>query len=213
MLVAMAVIMMPMIMVMIMTMVMGVIMAVMVMMSVLVMMVVVMSVIMRVIMIMVMAVRPVVMVMTLPMLVMMDALVRPARARVLAEYQRLDGHRHRVGRQPDLAEVDVVEIAQDHAVDGEDFALDQQFLAQDGAQGLRHVAVEHEVERLSALDRGCKPASDALRERRNAFVGRRPLPTQSQRHLALALDQIEGGEVRTDRLRQFMRLDRLATFV
>jgi hypothetical protein len=102
---------------------MGVIMMIMIVMIMIVMMVVAaVGVIMRVMIMvvmtmMVMITMRMVMVMTLPMLVMMDALGRSARARILAEYQRLDGHRHRVGRQPDLAEVDVVEIAQDHAVD------------------------------------------------------------------------------------------------
>src|SRR5438067_1286394 len=62
-----------------------------------------------------------IMMITMPMLMMMDALVRTAAARVLAEHERLDGHRHRVGRQPDFAEIDIVEIPQHHAVDGQDF--------------------------------------------------------------------------------------------
>src|SRR5438105_3415527 len=48
----------------------------------------------------------------MPMLMMMDTLRRAAGARVLAEHERLDRHRHRVGRQPDFPEIDVVEVAQ-----------------------------------------------------------------------------------------------------
>ena len=51
--------------------------------------------------------------------VMMDAL-RLGGGRVFAEYQRFDGDRHGVGRHADAAEIDVVEIAQHHAVDGQD---------------------------------------------------------------------------------------------
>ncbi len=99
--------------------------------------VVVMIMTMRVIVVMVIVIvrmGMIVVMMPVLMLMMMDALMRPAAARVLAEHQRLDGHRHGVGRHPDLAEIDVVEVAQHDAVDGENFALDQQLLAQDRAQ-------------------------------------------------------------------------------
>src|SRR5215831_15471719 len=90
--------------------------------------------------------------MRMVLVVMMDALVRTAALRVLAEHQRLDGDRYGVGRHADAPEVDIVEVAQHHAVDGEDLALDQEFLAQDRAQRLGDVAVEHDVDRLPALD-------------------------------------------------------------
>ena len=54
------------------------------------------------------------------MIVVMDALNRPAALRVLAEHERLDRHRHGIRRHPDAPEVDVVEVAQHHAVDAED---------------------------------------------------------------------------------------------
>src|ERR1700687_3608399 len=88
----------------------------------------------------------------MPMLimrVMMQPLARPRSARVFAEHQRLDGDRNGVGGQPDAAEVDVVEIHQHHAVDDEDVARDAEFLAQDRAQRLGDVAVEHDVDRLA----------------------------------------------------------------
>src|SRR6266545_587040 len=103
---------------------------------------------MFVMMMMVVMPMPVIMavavVMIMPVLVMMDALVRAAATRVLAEEERLDGDGHGVGRHPDAAEIDVVEIAQHHAVDRQDLALDQQFLAQDRAERLGNVAVEHD---------------------------------------------------------------------
>src|SRR5262249_8205595 len=55
--------------------------------------------------------------MIMVMIMMMQPLARARAARVLAEDERLDGHRHRVGGHPDAAEVDVVEVPQDHAVD------------------------------------------------------------------------------------------------
>src|SRR5882757_9132936 len=83
-------------------------------------------------------------IMAMTMLMVMDALVRPPALRVFAEHQRLDGDRHRIGRHADAPEVDVVEVAQHHAVDGKNLAFDMQFLAQDGAERLGNVAVEHD---------------------------------------------------------------------
>src|SRR5689334_6724736 len=79
------------------------------------------------------------------MVVMMDALVRATALRAFAEHERLDGDRYGVGRHADAAEVDVVEVAQHHAVDRQDLALDQQLLAQDRAERLRNIAIEHDV--------------------------------------------------------------------
>src|ERR1700751_1273357 len=56
-------------------------------------------------------------IMLMVIIVMMDALARPRSARIFAEHQRLDRHRHRVGRHADAAEVDVVEVPQHDAVD------------------------------------------------------------------------------------------------
>src|SRR5580698_3977341 len=72
------------------------------------------------------------------MRMMMQPLAGPWPTRVLAEYERLDGDRHRVGRHADAAEVDVVEIHQDDAVDHQDFARDIELFAQDRAERLRH---------------------------------------------------------------------------
>src|SRR5215475_15005961 len=110
---------------------------------------------MAVIMVMVMmtvAVVTMAVIMRMIMVVMMDALVWTAALRAFAEHERLDGDRDGVGGHPDATEIDVVEVAQHHAVDREDLALDQKLLAQDSAERLRDVAVEHDVERLAALD-------------------------------------------------------------
>src|SRR3954469_14789540 len=136
--------------------------------------------------------------MLMPVLMVVDALVRATAARVFAEQQRLDRNRHGERRHADTAKIDVVEVAQHHAVDGQDLALDQQFLAQDRPERLGDVAVEHEIDRLLALDGGGETVADAVGERGNALVGRRAEPAQRQRYLALAFDQIEGGEMRAD---------------
>src|SRR5262249_61195596 len=128
-------------------------------------------------------------------IVMMDALVRPSALRHLAEHQRLDGYWYGVGRHADAAEVDVVEVAQHHAIDRQDLALDQELLAQDRAQGLRDVAVEHDVDRFPPLDRVGEPVPDPLRKGGDTLVGWCALPAQCQRDLALAFDQVERCEV------------------
>ena len=51
--------------------------------------------------------------------------------------------------------------------------------------------------------------ADALGESQNALVGRRTPPAQRERHLALALDEIEGDEMRADRLGELIRIDTL----
>src|SRR5262245_20115492 len=68
------------------------------------------------------------MIVMMPVLMMMDALMRAAAARVLVEQQRFDRHRHGIGRHADAPEVDIVEIAQHHAIDGQNLALDQELL-------------------------------------------------------------------------------------
>ena len=65
------------------------------------------------------------------MVVMMDSLVRTAALWAFAEDERLDRNWYGVGGHADAAEIDIVEVAQHHAVDGQELALDQQFLAQD----------------------------------------------------------------------------------
>src|SRR5215510_12190063 len=116
------------------------------------MFVVMMAVIMMMMM-MTVAVVTMAVIMRMIMVVMMDALVWTAALRAFAEHERLDGDRDGVGGHPDATEIDVVEVAQHHAVDRENLALDQELLAQDRAGRLRNIAIEHDVDRLSPLDR------------------------------------------------------------
>src|SRR5262245_59475270 len=99
------------------------------------------AVIMAMMMIMRMAVMmvmvPVRMAVAIIVVMVMDTLRRTSALHLLAEYQRLDGDRHGIGRHADAAEVDVIEVAQQHTIDAEDLALDQEFLAQDRTQRLR----------------------------------------------------------------------------
>jgi len=103
-------------------------------------------------------------IMRMIMVVMMDALVRAAALRAFAEHERLDGDWYGVGGHPDAAEIDIVEVAQHHAVDRENLALDQKLLAQDRAERLGYIAIEHDVDRLFSLDRVGKPMPNAFGE-------------------------------------------------
>src|SRR5712691_789771 len=141
-------------------------------------------------------------------LVMVQPLARARPARVLVEHQRLDGHRHGVRREADAAEIDEVEVPQHHAVDGEYLALHVELVAQDVAERLRDVAVQHDVERLAPRDALGKAAADTLGETGEALVGGRALPAEGERDLALLLD-VEGDDVAADRLRDLLRIDGL----
>src|SRR5215470_8768969 len=111
--------------------------------------------------------------MFMPMAMMMQPLAGPRPPRVLAEDQRLDGDRHGVGRHADAAEIDVVEVHQDDAVDNQDVARNIKLFAQDGPKSLRHVAVQHDVDRPTFGDALGKSAADALGKAGETLVGRR----------------------------------------
>src|SRR6516164_1518962 len=82
----------------------------------------------------VMMMRPMPMFMFMPVAMMMQPLAGPRPTRVLAEDQRLDGDRHGVRRHADAAEIDIVEVHQDNAVDDQDLARHIKLFAQDRAQ-------------------------------------------------------------------------------
>ena len=155
-------------------------------------------------------VMPMRVIMPMRVVVLMGAVMQPLRgprsARILAEDQRLDGHRHGVGGQPDAPKIDVVEIHQHDAVDHQDFALDAEFFPQDGAERLGHVAVEHDIDRLPPRDAAGKTAANAFGEARQPLIGGRPLPTERQRDLAL-LGDIEHHQVAVDGRRDRVRVD------
>src|SRR5262249_49439100 len=109
-------------------------------MRVIVMMLVILAVLMRMVVVMFMTMRMIV-------LAMMQALPRPRSARVFAEHQRFDGDRHGIGRHADAAEIDVIEIPQHHAVDDQKIAANVALVAKEMPQRVRHVAIQHNVER------------------------------------------------------------------
>src|SRR5215467_3583157 len=130
----------------------------------------------------------------MPMGMMMHPLTWPWPTRVVAENQRLDGDRHGIGRHADAAEIDVVEVHQDDAINDQDLARDVELFAQDRAQSLGYVAIQHDVDRLAVGDTFGKAALNARRKSGEALVGWRALPAQRERDFAVICD-VEGHHV------------------
>src|ERR1700730_120960 len=147
------------------------------------------------------------------MIVMVDTLRRTPAPRILAEQQRFDRDRDRAGRHAYAPEIDIIEVSQHNSVDCQDFALDKALLAQNSAEGLRDITIKHDEDRLPALDGGGKTMADAFGESGHPIITRRASPTQRQGHLALAFDEIKSGEMRTDGLGQYRRIDHLAALI
>ena len=118
--------------------------------------------------------------------------------RILAEDEGLDGHRHRVRRHADAAQIDEVEVTQRDAVDHQDLRADAPLFLEERAEGLRDVAIENDVEGFSPFDRTGKAKRDRARECRHALERRRPAPAKRQRDLGIALDDVERLEVAGD---------------
>ena len=119
-------------------------------------------------------------------------------ARIVVEHQRLHRHRHRLRGPADAAQVDVIQIPEHYAVDHQHFARDPHFLAQDRAQRLRDVAVEHKEQRPARSDAHRQSLHDAARQRCDALPRRRAAPAQGERDVGLAFDEIETLEVGAD---------------
>src|SRR5262245_25720016 len=81
---------------------------------------------------------------------------------VLVEHEGLDRDRYRIRRQPDAAEINVVEIPQHHPIDHQHLGSNQQFVAQDRAERLGDIAVEHQIKRSAARDSLRKTTSNTV---------------------------------------------------
>ena len=85
-----------------------------------------------------------------------------------------------------------------------------QLVAQDMAERLRHVAVEHDVERQLFGDAVGKPAFDAGGEGGEPRIGRHAGPAQRERDVAVGAAEVERRDVAADRLRQLLGIDAFA---
>src|SRR5712692_10745258 len=126
------------------------------------------------------------------------------RARVLGEYQRLDGHRHGMRGHADAPEVDVVEIAQRDAVEHQQLRADAPVLLEDRSQGLRNVAVEDHEDRLFRLDGAGKAHGYGARERGEPLERGRAAPAEGERNLRFAFDDIERFKMARDSGNEFI---------
>ena len=101
--------------------------------------------------------------------VVMTLRVGPGHARVLAEHQRLDRHRNRVGRHAYTPQIDIVKIPERYSVDGKYFGLDLDLILHQRPQRLRNIAVEHKIKgRRAARVRGMACAIPLARAARRA---------------------------------------------
>ena len=140
-----------------------------------------------------------------------QALARPWTARIFAEHQRFDRDRHGVGRHADAAEIDIVEVPQHHAVDDQKIAANVTFVAEKMPERVRHVAVEHHVERQAFGNPLGETAFDAFGESGKPRVGRRTAPTQGERDVAVGVAKVERSDVIADRAGECVRIDPLGT--
>src|SRR3981081_245424 len=71
---------------------------------------------------------------------------RSRRDAVLFEQQRLDDDRHHVGELDHVADVDIVEFLELHAVDCDHVSRGRDLVPDDAAEAFSHVAVDQEAE-------------------------------------------------------------------
>src|SRR5258707_14785439 len=109
---------------------------------------------------------------TVRMTVML-VVVRLLHARILAEDQGFDRHRHGERGHAYPSEVDVIEIPERHAVDCEHLRADAPLLLEEGAERLGDVAVENDEQGLRRGQRALQRVEDAARESRQALERRR----------------------------------------
>src|SRR6516165_964064 len=105
--------------------------------------------------------------------------------RILAEHQRFDRDRNRVGRQPNASEIDVIEIPERYAIDHQELVRDLHLFAKDRAERLGDVAIKHDEQWLAGRDRLGEAGGNSLRERQNPLIGRRSVPAQREGDIAL----------------------------
>src|SRR5262249_6574244 len=79
------------------------------------------------------------------------------------------------------------------------------------AERLRHVAVQHDVERQALGNPLCEPAPDALGEGGEPRIRRWTAPTYRERKVAVGALKVERSDVITDRAGKFVRIDPLGT--
>src|ERR1700726_2813363 len=77
--------------------------------------------------------------------------ITPPAAGELCEEQRLDHHRHHARRGDQGADIDIIELLQLHAVDGDDFPWPVELAVHDPAKSLADVAVDHQEEELDLV--------------------------------------------------------------
>ena len=112
------------------------------------------------------------MIMRVIVLAVVQALARPWTSRIFAEHQRFDGDRHGIGRHAYAPEINIVEVPQHYAVDDQKIAANVAFIAKEMPERVRHVAVQHDVERQALGNPLGETALDPFGESRKTRVRR-----------------------------------------
>ena len=119
-------------------------------------------------------------------------------ARILTEDKRLYHHRNGEGRHAHAAEVDVVEVPERDPVEHQHLGRDAELVFEERAQRLGDVGVQNHEQGLSLGQRARQRLDDAAGESGKTSVGRRSAPVERDRHVRVALDEIEAAEAVLD---------------
>ena len=104
-----------------------------------------------------------------------------------------------MGRQPDAADIDEIEIPRLNAVDHHDFGGQLQFALEDVAQAERDIAFDQHIKRRAPPDAGRQPPRNPLGQRADALIGRRPRPGHRQGQRLQRIAQVERRHMPLDR--------------
>ena len=122
----------------------------------------------------------------------LDTFLPAGGARIFREQQGLDRHRHREGGQADLAEVDIVEIAQADPVEDQKVVFESELVAEHAAEGQGDVAVDHHVKSVAGRDAPLEGGGYSVGEGADASVGGRTGEFEGEDGLGVRRVEVEG---------------------
>src|SRR6202035_5460055 len=124
----------------------------------------------------------------------------------LCEEQRLDHHRHDAWRGDQRADIDIIELLQLHAVDGDDFPWPVELAVHEPAKSLADVAVDHQQQELDLVPERRERVDDPLPCGLQARMLRIAVPGERNRQAPIAVE-LDFFEARTDGVGEPDRID------
>src|SRR6266545_1397177 len=121
-------------------------------------------------------------------------------ARRSSKRERFDDDGNDVGRLKQLADVDIVELDEMQAVDGNEWRTDADVLGKDAAERLADVGIERDHQWKPSRQAARHGLSDAVRHGAQARVVWLALPRQRHRYGCFALNQVEPTEAESNRV-------------